>query len=120
MSNNSHHPPFSAPFRTTHLSGMSRAEPYQPHLPLDIPVAEERSYDRPGKKPAAPFQPDCLKLEEFCRQVGGRTFAVDWIVSTFKYGVSKEALRRVLERKEIDEMDFPGGFEPHQAYDGSS
>jgi len=34
------------------------------------------------------------------------------------YGVTTEALRRVLERKEIDEMNFPGGFEPHQAYDG--
>ena len=118
MSNNSHHPPSSAPFRTAHPSVTSRAAPYQPHPPLDTPAEEERSYDRPGKKPAAPFQPDCLKLEEFCRKIGGRTFAVDWIVSTFKYGVSTEALHRVLERKEIDEMDFPGGFEPHQAYDG--
>ena len=45
-------------------------------------------------------------------------FAVDWIRSSFGYGVSTEALHRVLERKEIYEMDFPGGFEPHQAYDG--
>jgi len=34
------------------------------------------------------------------------------------YGVTIEALLRALERKEVDEMNFPGGFEPHQAYDG--
>ena len=77
----------------------------------------ERRYDRPGKKPVAPFQPDSLKLEESCRRAGGSTFAVDRIVSTFEHGVTTEALLRVLARKEIDEMDFPGGFEPHQAYD---
>ena len=97
---------------------MSRVVPSQPRLPHDTPMMEERIRDRPGKKLAAPFQPDTLKLEEFCRQFGGRTFAVDWIVPTFKYGVSTEALHRVLKRKEIDEMKFPGGFEPYQAYDG--
>jgi len=34
------------------------------------------------------------------------------------YGVTKEALVRALNRKEIDEMSFSGGFEPRQAYDG--
>ena len=114
----SHYSPFGDPFWATHSPDTSRAVIYQPHVPLDTSVPEERSYDRPGKKPAAPSQPDPLKLEEFCQQVGGRTFAVDWIVPTFRYGVSTEALHRVLERKEIDEMNFPGGFEPHQAYDG--
>ena len=31
---------------------------------------------------------------------------------TFKHCVTTEALLRVLECKEIDEMNFPGGFEP--------
>jgi len=43
---------------------------------------------------------------------------LNWIISTFKYGVTTEALFRVLKRKEINEMNFSGGFEPHQAYDG--
>ncbi len=93
-----------------------RVGPYR--SPHDAPMPEEKSYDRPGKNPAAPFQPDPVKLEESCRRARGSTFAVDWIRSTFKYGVTTEALLRVLERKEIDEMEFPGGFEPHKAYDG--
>jgi len=97
---------------------MSWAESSQPRPPHHTPVPEERSCDRPGKKPAAPFQPDPLKLEESCRQAGGTTFAVDWIISIFKYGVTTEALLRTLKRTEIDQMNFPGGFEPYQAYDG--
>ena len=115
---NSHDAPFNAPFRTTRLPDTSRVVPCQLHLPLDTSVPEGRSYDRPGRKPAAPFQHDPLVLEETCRQAGGSTFAIDWVISTFKYGVTTEALHRVLECKEIDEMEFPGGFEPYQAYDG--
>ena len=109
---------FNASFRTARPPPTSWAVPSQPPLLYDTPMLEERSYDRPGKKPAAPFQPDPLKLEESCRCAAGSTFAVNWIVATFKHGVTTEALLRVLERKEIDEMNFPGGFEPHQAYDG--
>ena len=105
----------TAPFRTIRPPAVA---PSQRHLPRGTPVAEEKSYDRPGKKPAAPFEPDALKLEESCRQDGGSAFAVDWIIPTFKYGVTAEALLRVLKRKEINEVNFPGGFEPHQAYDG--
>jgi hypothetical protein len=108
----SHDSPSDAPF---HAPAASRAVP---RLPCDTLLLEERVYDRPGKKPAAQFQPDPLKLEETCRQTEGSAFAVDWIISTFKYGVSTEALLRVLGRTEIDKMNFPGGFEPHQAYDG--
>ena len=51
--------------------------------------------------------------------LAGSAFAVGWIVTTFKHGVTTEAFLRVLERKESDEMNFPGHFEPHlQAYDG--
>ena len=81
-------------------------------------MPESRSYDRPGKKLAAPFQSDPLKLEEYCRLAGGSASAVDWIIPTFKYGVTAEALLRTLKRKEVNEMNFPGGFEPYQAYDG--
>jgi len=110
--------PFSALFCPIRPPPTSRALPSQPRLPHDTPVSEERRYDRPGKKPAAPFQPDPLTLEEFCRRAGGSTFALNWIISTFKYGVTTEALFRVLKRTGIDEMHFSGGFEPHQAYDG--
>ena len=115
---NSHDAPLHAPCRTTRPPDTSRVVPSQLHRPRDTPTPEERSYDRPGRKPAAQFQPNPLILEESCRRAGGSTFAVDWVISTFQHGVTTEALHRVLERKEIDEMDFPGGFEPHQAYDG--
>ena len=114
----SHDAPCIAPFRTIRVPATSRALPSQPLLLRGTQAPEERSYDRPGKKRASHFQPDPFKLEESCRRAGGSAFAVDWIISTFKYGVTIEALLRVLERKEIDEMNFPGGFEPHQAYDG--
>ena len=110
--------PFKEPLLTIRPPVVSRAVPFHPPPPHGTPVPEGRSYDRPGKKPAAPFQPDPLKLEESCRQAGGSAFAVEWIISAFKYGVTTEALLRVLKRKEIDEMNFPGDFEPHQAYDG--
>jgi len=113
-----HDAPFNALFRTIRPPATSRALPSQPPLPRGTPAPDDRSYDRPGKKRASHFQPDPFKLQESCRRAGGSTFAVDWIISTFKYGVTIEALLRVLERKEIDEMNFPGGFEPHQAYDG--
>ena len=114
----SHDTPFNAPFQTICPPATSRAVPSQPRLPHYTPVPKDRSYDRPGKKPAATFQPDPLKLEEYCRQAGGSAYAVDWIIPTFMHGVNKEALLCFLKRKEIDEMDFLGGFEPHQAYDG--
>ena len=113
-----HDAPFNVPFRTICPPATSRAAPYQPLLPRGTQVPEERGYDRPGKKPAAPYQPDPFKLKESCRQAGGSAFAVDRIIPTFEYGVIVEALLRDLKRKEIDEMNFPGGFEPHQAYDG--
>ena len=113
-----HDAPFNVPFRTTCPPTTSRSVPSHRRLPRGALISEERSYDRPGKKPAAQFQPDPLKLEESCHRAGGSTFAVNWIMATFKYGVSTQALLRILERKEIDEIDFPGGFELHQAYDG--
>ena len=81
-------------------------------------MKEGRSCDRPGTKPAAAFQRDPLKLEEFCRRAGGSAFAVEWIVPTFRYGITREALVRLLKREERDAMNFAGGFAPHQAYDG--
>ena len=94
------------------------AVPPQPRLPHNTPLPSKRSYYGSGKAPVAPFQPDPLKLEEYCRQAKGSSFAIDWIMPTFKHGVTTEALLRVLGRKEIDEMNFPGGFEPHNAFDG--
>ena len=64
----SHDAPFNALFRSIRPPAMSQAVPSQLRLPHDTPMMEERSHDRPEKKPAAPFQPDPLKLEEFCQQ----------------------------------------------------
>jgi len=100
----SHDTPFNAPFQTIRPTATSRAVPSQPHLPHHTPVPKERSYDGPGKKPAALFRPDPLKLEQSCRQAGGDAFAVDWIIPSFMHGVTIEALLRYLESKEIDEM----------------
>ena len=86
--------------------------------PLDTTFTESRSYTRPGKEPAARFEANPLKLQELCRRHGGSTFALDWIVTVFKYGVTKEALIRTLSREEIDELSLPGASEPRQAYDG--
>jgi len=111
----SHDAPFNTPFHITRSPAPSLAVPSQPYY---TPARERSSYDRPGKRPPAVYEPDPLKLEESCRRAGGSDFAVDWITSTFMHSVTTEALLRVLDRKEIDEMDFTGGFEPHQAYDG--
>ena len=80
------------PFRTICSPAASRAVLFQPLLPRGTPVPEERRYDRPGKKPAAPFEPDALKLEESCRQAGGSAFAIDWIIPTFvdRLGVAQK------------------------------
>ena len=96
----------------------SRHAELQPHLPREPPPSEPRRY-RPGKEPAAEFEPNPIKLRESCERDGGSPFAVDWTLVVFNHGVTKEALARALNRSEIDRMiNFPGGFEPRQAYDG--
>ena len=90
----------------------------QPHSPRDTPPSKTRSYNRPGREPAVKFEPDTVKLQESCKRHRGTCFAVDWIAVVFKNGVTKEAPLRPLDSNEVDQMNFPGGFEPHQAYDG--
>ena len=78
-----------------------------------------RCYDRPGKKPAADLERDPIKLhDKICRQRGDGNFATDWILIVFKYGVTMDVLIRVLTSQEITAMNFAGGFEPRQVYDG--
>ena len=90
----------------------------QPHPPRESPSPEPRRY-RPGKEPAAEFEPNPINLRESCKRDGGSAFAVDWTLVVFHHGVTKEALVRTLDRGEIGRMvNFPGGFEPRQAYDG--
>ena len=96
----------------------SRAAYRRAYLPREPPSSGVRSYNRPGKEPAAKFEPDAVKLQESCERHGGSAVAVDWILVVFKHGVTKEALFIALDRNEIDQMDFRGGFEPRQAYDG--
>ena len=75
-------------------------------------------YDRPGRKPAAEYEPDPVKLQASCELSGGTNFACQWISTVFKDGVTQEALLRRLKLTEIKGMDFTGGFRPSLAYDG--
>ncbi len=52
------------------------------------------------------------------QQRGHSNFATDWILVAFKYGVTVGVLSRVLTPQEITAMNFAGGFEPRQVYDG--
>jgi len=70
------------------------------------------------KEPADKFEPDATKLQESCQRLGGDALAIDWILVVSKHGASKDALIRTLDPNELDQMDFPGGFQPRQAYDG--
>ena len=78
-----------------------------------------RCYDSPGKKPAADFERDPIRLhDKICRQRGDNNFATDWVLIVFKYGVTIDVLSRVLTSQEITAMNFAGGFKPRQVYDG--
>ena len=78
-----------------------------------------RCYDRPGKKPAADLERDPIRLhDKICRERGESNFATDWILVVFEYEVTIDVLSRVLTSQEITAMNFAGGFEPRQVYDG--
>src|SRR5258706_5312041 len=98
-----------------------------PHLePITGPSARRvsshpngRCYDRPGKKPAAGLERDPIKLHDnICRERRYSNFATDWTLVVFKNGVTVDVLSRVLTPQEISAMNFAGGFEPRQVYDG--
>src|SRR5258706_8554774 len=52
------------------------------------------------------------------QQRGPSNFATDLILVAFKYGVTVGVLSRVLTPQEITAMNFAGGFEPRQVYEG--
>jgi hypothetical protein len=91
---------------------------HQPRIVHERQKSIRKVYDRPGRKPAAEYEPDPIKLEALCRQRGGTKFACQWIPRVFKDGVSLGALLRCLKLNEIERMNFQGGFEPCLAYDG--
>ena len=78
----------------------------------------QRVFDRPGRKPAAEYESDPLKLRASCQGRGGTDFACEWILIVFKDLVALVALTRCLKLTEIEGVDFPGGFELCVAYDG--
>jgi len=79
----------------------------------------ETVYDRPGKKPAAEYEPDPHRLRKLCRQRGGKDFAVAWISKIFEESVTVGALMRPLTMLEVDAMSLRlPGFKPAQGYDG--
>jgi len=107
---------------TNHVK-RQRAQPrgvarHQPRIVHERRKSIRRVYDQPGKKPAAEYELDPIKLEALCRLRGGTEFACQWIPIVFKDGVTLGALLRRLKLTEIENMDFLGGFEPCLAYDG--
>ena len=101
---------------------VSKASPRECTPPLAQPdqIRSERSYDRPGKKPAVPYRCDPLELQKHWQRRGGSAFAVDWIMVAFQSGVSLEALIRTLDPAEVENEDWSAsnGFQLRQAYDG--
>ena len=75
-------------------------------------------FDKPGRKPAAEYESDSIKLRALCQRRGGTDFACEWILIAFKEGVTLGALTRRLKLTEIEAVNFPGGFELCFAYDG--
>jgi len=80
--------------------------------------APQRIYDKPGNKPAAPYEPDIPRLQVLSRQRGGQAFAITWIQKAFAKGMTADALRRTLSDDEINAVDHDYGFRLSQAYDG--
>jgi hypothetical protein len=95
--------------------GMAR---HQPRIVRERQKSIKKVYDRPGKKPAAEYEPDPIKLEALCRLRGGTEFACQWILRAFEGGVTLGALVRGLKLTEVESMNFQGGFEPYLVYDG--
>ena len=91
---------------------------HHPHIPHAQKRPRQRVYKRPGRRPAAEYEPDPIKLRASCQQRGGTDVACEWIRIVFKDGVTLEALIRPLKLAEIEAMNFRGGFEPCRAYDG--
>ena len=91
---------------------------YQSQIPRPRRQKNQRVYDRPGKKPAAKYEPDPIKLQASCCLLGGTDYARQWITTIFSNPVTLRALVRPLELTEIASMNFPGGFEPFLAYHG--
>ena len=81
-------------------------------------MKEGRGYDSSGRKRPARYEPDPFKLEQAIRRAGGTAFAIDWTITTFKRGVTTEALLHPLSSVEIVHMDFMEGFVPRYAYEG--
>jgi len=97
------------------LRGVAR---HQPRIVHERQKSIRKVYDQPGKKPAAEYEHDPIKLEALCRLRGGTEFACQWIPRVFKDGITLGALLRRLKLNEIESMSFLGGFEPCLAYDG--
>jgi len=115
--------PVPAPFLSPLNYDQQRSQPHgvarhQPRIVRARSRSKRRAHDQPGKKPAAEYEPDPIKLQASCRRRGGTDFACQWILTLFGDGVSLEALVRHLKLTEIERMNFPGGFEPRRAYDG--
>jgi len=80
--------------------------------------ALQRVYDKPGSKPAAPYEPDLPRLQVLSRQRGGQDFAIAWIPKAFTRGVTADALSRTLSEDEINAVDHDHGFRLSRVYDG--
>ena len=75
-------------------------------------------FDQPGRKQPAEYEADPSKLRASWQRRGGTDFACEWILVVFKDQVTLGALTRRLKLTEIEDVNFPGGFELCFAYDG--
>ena len=91
---------------------------HESHIARAGERSRQRVYYQPGRRPAAEYESDPIKLQASWRRRGGTDFACQWILTVFKNGVNLNALTRRLKLAEIEGMNFPGGFEPCLAYDG--
>ena len=108
-------PANQAKHRRAQLRGVAR---HQPLIAHERQKSFRKVYDQPGKKPAAEYEPDPIKLEALCRVRGGTDSACQWIPRVFKDGVTLGALLRRLKLTEIESMNLQGSFKPCLAYDG--
>ena len=107
------------PISDRNISSLSPTLRARPRTHSDSSLFKGRCYDRPGRKPAVDLERDPVKLyHKICRERRGNNFATDWILTVFKNGVSGDVLARILTPEEISAMNFTGGFEPQQVYDG--
>lgn len=69
-------------------------------------MANPECLRRPGKEPAAEYEPNPIKLQALWQLRGRTHFACQWIPAVFRDGVTLDALARPPELTEIESMNW--------------